>query len=141
LALAFAWAAAATETLSAGDATSLLTRYCHDCHDSNLQKGGLDLESLGAFSANHDPIVWEKILRKLDHRQMPPAGEARPSESDYAQAVAELSSALDQASLAHPRPGRTDALRRLKSHRVPQRHPRFAGRHDRPHGATAERRA
>ncbi|MFM9031862.1 MAG: DUF1587 domain-containing protein, partial [Opitutaceae bacterium] len=56
---------------------------------------------------------WEAVVRKLHHRQMPPPGEARPSEDAYREAVAELTGSLDRAAAAAPDPGRTDTLRRL----------------------------
>lgn len=96
-----------------GKTAGLLGQYCRDCHDGAVQKGGLNLESLGTFQAGRDAAAWEKILRKLEHRQMPPSGEPRPDDAEYGAAVAELSQRLDRAALAQPSPGRTDALRRL----------------------------
>lgn len=97
----------------AREASTLLTRYCADCHDADMQKGGLNLAALKPFESGQDAATWEKILRKLDHRQMPPAGEPRPSESEYTRAVANLATSLDHLAAIQPQPGRTDALRRL----------------------------
>ncbi len=44
---------------------------------------------------------------------MPPAGLPRPSEAEYRSVVSSLSSLLDHAAAASPRPGRTDTFRRL----------------------------
>jgi hypothetical protein len=44
---------------------------------------------------------------------MPPPGKKRPDEATYDAVLSQLDGALDQAAAAHPRPGRTDTLRRL----------------------------
>ena len=48
-----------------------------------------------------------------DLRLMPPPGEARPDESAYRSIVTQLTSSLDRSAGTHPRPGRTDSIRRL----------------------------
>jgi hypothetical protein len=57
--------------------------------------------------------VWEKVVRKLTARQMPPLGKARPDERTYESIVAALQSELDKIAAAAPNPGRTTTLRRL----------------------------
>ena len=97
-------------------ASSLLSAYCVDCHNPDTKKGNLSLEGLDAKNSAHlarDPALWEKVIRKLDHRQMPPIGEDRPAAPAYAKAVTELQTALDRLAAATPNPGRTDTFRRL----------------------------
>lgn len=60
-----------------------------------------------------DPAPWEKMLKRLKGRQMPPVEAFRPSEAEYRQAVQSLTGVLDRAAKVHPRPGRTEPLRRL----------------------------
>ncbi len=57
--------------------------------------------------------VWEKVVRRLRARQMPPSGEPRPEESTYDAVVSSLGDMLDAAAAEHPDPGRTDTFRRL----------------------------
>ena len=57
--------------------------------------------------------MWEKVVKKLRTRQMPPFGEARPAEAEYDTAVASLENALDREAKAKPNPGRTATIRRL----------------------------
>src|SRR4029077_8642700 len=57
--------------------------------------------------------VWEKVLRKIRARQMPPIGMPRPDEPTYDAAIASLETSLDGAGAANPDPGRTETLRRL----------------------------
>ena len=92
---------------------TLFEQYCYDCHDSSSQKGDLVLEDLDPKKAAAHPDIWEKVVRKLDHRQMPPLNEERPDDAAYRQIVALLSSQLDRAAASAPNPGRTDTFRRL----------------------------
>ena len=57
--------------------------------------------------------IWEKVVRKIRARQMPPLGSPRPDEATYEAAVSSLEAALDSAAAAEPNPGRTDTVRRL----------------------------
>jgi hypothetical protein len=60
-----------------------------------------------------DAATWEKVVRKLRGRMMPPAGLPRPDEATYNGLVSNLESSLDAAAAARPNPGRTDTFRRL----------------------------
>jgi hypothetical protein len=93
-------------------ATAVVKQYCYDCHDSDTQKGDLNLEALQVEVANHSE-TWEKVVRKMNARQMPPIGKTRPDEDTYNKTVAELSSALDKLAAKNPNPGRTETFRRL----------------------------
>src|SRR5256886_6308392 len=92
---------------------SLVDQYCAGCHDSEMKKGRLDFDSIRMEDVTKHPEVWEKVVRKLRARQMPPMGKARPEESTYEKVVARLSDALDRAAAEHPNPGRTETFRRL----------------------------
>ncbi len=87
--------------------------YCTSCHDAESAKGGLDLASLAAQEIGRDPQAWEKVVRRLRGRQMPPMGKDRPAEEAYDAVVAQLEGVLDRAAAERPNPGRTDTLRRL----------------------------
>ena len=92
---------------------AVVNEYCLTCHDADHEKGGLELESiLGQPVAAH-PAVWEKVVRKLRARQMPPVGKPRPNDASYQAVVAYLEGSLDRAAAAHPNPGRTATIRRL----------------------------
>ena len=57
-----------------------------------------------------DTATWEKVLRRVRGRTMPPVGLPRPKEADYQNLVATLETKLDAGKLD---PGRTDTFRRL----------------------------
>jgi len=92
---------------------TLVEDYCVSCHDDEEKKGGLSL-ALVSPDVARDPEVWEKIVRKLRARQMPPVGrKERPDEATYDATIRSLETLLDRAAAAHPNPGRTATIRRL----------------------------
>jgi hypothetical protein len=94
-------------------ASAVIKQYCYDCHDADMQKGKLNLEALQGKDIANDPNVWEKVVRKMNARQMPPIGKSRPDENTYEKTIAELAVALDRAAATNPNPGRTETFRRL----------------------------
>jgi hypothetical protein len=93
--------------------SKFVTRYCTDCHNADVKRGGLDLDRIKAQGVDTHPKLWEKVARKLAARQMPPAGKPRPDEKTYETFVAALEADLDRAATRRPNPGRTPTLRRL----------------------------
>ena len=91
----------------------VVNRYCLSCHNDRLKRGGLALDTVAAHDVGQNTEVWEKVLRKVRARQMPPVGMPRPDEATYEAAIASLETSLDRAAAAHPNPGRTATLRRL----------------------------
>jgi len=93
---------------------SLIDEYCVTCHDEAEKKGGLALDTVAAQDLSRNPDVWEKVVRKLRARQMPPVGrKERPDEAAYEAAISSLETSLDRASATKPNPGRTATIRRL----------------------------
>ena len=95
------------------DHPALIQRYCYDCHDTVSDKGDLDLETLQGSPIENHPDAWERVIRKLDERQMPPIGKDRPDNEIFDLLVAELAQQLDTHAESQPNPGRTQTLRRL----------------------------
>ena len=94
-------------------ARATLDRYCTGCHNSRLKTGGLVLEGAAADNPGAHPEIWEKVVRRLRVRSMPPAGLPRPDDITYNALISGLETSLDRAAAAHPNPGRTDTFRRL----------------------------
>jgi hypothetical protein len=86
---------------------ALVQQYCLGCHNDRLKTAGLSLEK---SSAEAHPGDWEKVVRRLRARQMPPQPLPRPKDVDYANAVKALEARLDKVPL---NAGRTDTFRRL----------------------------
>jgi mono/diheme cytochrome c family protein len=87
--------------------------YCLSCHDEDKKKGDLALDAVASLEVSRHPEVWEKVVRKLRARQMPPVGKDRPDDRGYDAIVSYLETSLDRAAAARPNPGRTAAIRRL----------------------------
>ena len=93
---------------------ALVDEYCLTCHDEDEKKGGLALDTVARQDVAQHPDVWEKVVRKLRARQMPPVGEGRGrTKPTYDAVIASLETSLDRAAAAHPNPGRTATIRRL----------------------------
>jgi hypothetical protein len=90
-----------------------LDRYCGTCHNERVKSGGLVLTGLDVSRPATDAATWEKVVRKLRGRMMPPAGLPRPDDATYDRLASDLESALDAAAAQQPNPGRTDTFRRL----------------------------
>src|SRR5207253_501629 len=104
---------AAPVRLSAQQSRAFLDRYCVTCHSERLKTGGLSLTQVDPAQASAQAELWEKGVRKLRTRFMPPANAAQPPEADRLAILTSLETALDVASANKPSPGRTDSLRRL----------------------------
>ena len=88
-------------------------QHCLDCHDRRTRRRAWLSMRFQHVDVERHPEVWEKVVRKLTARQMPPKDAPRPAERDYDAAVAWLESSLDAAAAKHPNPGRTETFRRL----------------------------
>jgi mono/diheme cytochrome c family protein len=98
---------------SAAQPGAVIQQYCVACHSDSLKTAGLSLATVSSENPGKDPEVWEKVVRRLRARGMPPAGLPRPDERTYDAVVSSLETSLDRAAAAHPNPGRTDTFRRL----------------------------
>jgi hypothetical protein len=87
--------------------------FCVECHNSEDRTAGLALDELSAEDVSRNPGPWEKVVRKLVGRQMPPADAIRPLGRTYDSVVSALAGALDREAAERPDPGRTDTFRRL----------------------------
>ncbi len=88
-------------------------RYCLGCHNASVKSGGLALDKVNPETAPGDAETWERVIRRLRVRSMPPVGAPRPDEKTYAALVSKLETSIDTAAAARPNPGRTDTFRRL----------------------------
>ena len=90
-----------------------LKQYCLTCHNDQIKTAGLTLAPLDVDRVGEHAATWEKVVRKLRVRMMPPPGSPRPDEAMYEALVAHLETGLDRAAAAAPNPGRTETFRRL----------------------------
>src|SRR6185369_10155382 len=71
---------------------AIIDRYCAGCHSDRTKAGGLSLQSVNPEDAAAAPEIWEKVVRKLRVRYMPPLGLPRPDEQTYNAVVGRLES-------------------------------------------------
>ena len=84
---------------------NLLSERCTKCHNATDWAGGVAFDTLSADDIAADAETWEKAVRKLRGRLMPPPGEPQPDQPSIDSFVAWMEGRLDQAAAAHPDPG------------------------------------
>ena len=57
--------------------------YCDTCHFGPKARAKLNLQELDFAHLDVNGETWEKVLRKLRTREMPPAGSPRPDAATY----------------------------------------------------------
>ncbi len=87
--------------------------FCVECHNGEDKVAGLALDVLSTQPIGQNAKEWEKVVRRMASRQMPPEDSIRPSARTYDSILATLSGSLDRAYAEKPRPGRTETFRRL----------------------------
>ena len=121
--------------------SGFVDQHCVACHNRDEKTAGLALDAISAEDVSRNSNDWEKVVRKLVARQMPPEGEVRPSKRTYDVVRLRCSqAALDRAAAERPNPGRTGHIPAAQPDRVPERHPRPPGARHRRHDVTADRR-
>ena len=87
-------------------------KYCSKCHNVTDWAGGIAFESLSPHEIPQDAETWEKAIRKLRGRLMPPAGNPQPDSQSVQSLVSWLETNIDTAAHGHSEPGRV-GLHRL----------------------------
>ena len=90
---------------------AVLDRYCVTCHNGQLRTTGLMLDAMDVEHVSEHAEAWEKVVRKLRARAMPPASRPRPDMATYGAVAEVLETALDHTAAADPNPGRTTTHR------------------------------
>ena len=91
-----------THTLATQDEPihEFVQTYCVDCHSGSDAERGFTIDELdfsaNAFSKPELAVTqFELVLRRLEARQMPPAGASRPSKKEYDSVAQILAKRLD----------------------------------------------
>ena len=83
-----------------------LDKYCIGCHSGPAPVAGLHLDTLDIANFETNGVTWEKLPRKLRHREMPPAGMPRPAAATYDALVKYIETGRDRLAEVKPNPGR-----------------------------------
>jgi hypothetical protein len=105
LAVGIAFASVPAALLAQSNATppapsAIVKAYCVSCHSGR----GLSLDQLDANQPSEDPETWERVVRQLRARTMPPMAAPRPDSHTYESTIVALTSALDRAAITTARP-------------------------------------
>ena len=91
---------------------ALAAKYCVTCHNSRAKTGGLVLEGVSPDDPAGGPDIWEKVIRKINSGEMPPAGMPSPGQPALKAFTAGLIRDLDAAASRVPYAG-PPVIRRL----------------------------
>ena len=100
-----------------GAVRSMLDAYCIGCHSSTARAGGVAFAGMSLDDIGSNAEVWEKAVRKLRGRLMPPPGSRQPDQAQVDAFIAALEDALDKdANVAgHPVAGRVPIQRMTRT--------------------------
>ncbi|HEY7445668.1 MAG TPA: DUF1592 domain-containing protein [Vicinamibacterales bacterium] len=103
-------------TAAAGPAEyrAWLNKYCVGCHSNRSAQPSnepVNLESASLDDVVTHAATWERVLRKLSVRAMPPQGSPHPAEPEYVAFTNWLSGSLDRAWAGRNNAGRYVAHR------------------------------
>lgn len=83
---------------------AFLQTHCYDCHDSETEKGGLNLETLALALEEREVIEkWVKVHDKVRDGEMPPKKKQRPPEDGvnaFLKSISRLLVQEDQSKVA-----------------------------------------
>jgi mono/diheme cytochrome c family protein len=94
-------------------ASATLKQYCVGCHSAALKTGGVVLDPASVNQVANNAETWEKAIRQLRARSMPPVPMPRPDAATYDRVASYIETELDRAAAAKPNPGDLPNLHRL----------------------------
>lgn len=96
-----------------GETRAAIEQHCMECHNPAEQSGGLVINPGALTEVGERAEVWEKVVRKVADRAMPPPERPRPSETQYLAIQTYLEGELDARAAAAPNAGVLPQLHRL----------------------------
>jgi mono/diheme cytochrome c family protein len=87
--------AAAPRPADAGAHLATMTQYCAACHNDKVRTADVSFEGVTAATVTAHPDLFEKAVRKMRGRVMPPPGARQPSPEALDGLVAWLENRLD----------------------------------------------
>lgn len=83
----------------------VIEQYCDKCHNTTDWAGGIAFDALSLDEIADDAETWEKAVRRLRGRLMPPPGNPQPSREEVAFTINWLETRLDAAAKDRASPG------------------------------------
>ncbi len=98
--IGLAGAASAQQTSQAPESSdpqlATVKQYCAGCHNDKAKIGGVSFQGVTAASVAQNPELFEKAVRKLRGRVMPPPGAKQPDSKAVDSLVSWLETSLDK---------------------------------------------
>ena len=94
-----------------GAPRQVLDKYCVTCHNEQRKTANLMLDRMDVEKVSDAAETWEKVIRKLRAREMPPRGMPQPDLDTRNGLVSWLETTIDHAAGARPDPGRVPVHR------------------------------
>src|SRR6187200_26757 len=91
-------AAAAAPAADAEKHLGTIKQYCVACHNDRTKTAGVSFEGMTPASISEHADVFEKAVRKLRGKVMPPPGSRQPDPATADALVAWLETTLDKAA-------------------------------------------
>jgi mono/diheme cytochrome c family protein len=89
-------AAPTTQPQESDAQIATVKQYCSGCHNDKAKIGGVSFEGIAAENIAQNPELYEKAVRKLRGRVMPPPGAKQPDGKAVDSLVAWLEDSLDK---------------------------------------------
>src|SRR5436189_3076514 len=90
--------APAPQTSAADAQLATIKQYCAGCHNDRAKTGGVSFDGITADSIGPKAELFERAVRKLRGRVMPPPGAKQPDGAAIDSLVSWLESSLDKAA-------------------------------------------
>jgi hypothetical protein len=86
---------------------AMVNKYCVECHNTTDWAGELALDTLDHSEAGipAEAETWEKVVRRMRGRLMPPPGEPRPANAELDSFVSWMEGNIDTVAVKHVEPG------------------------------------
>jgi mono/diheme cytochrome c family protein len=91
-------AVAPPQAAAADTQLATIKTYCAGCHNDRAKTGGVSFDGITAASVAEHPDLFEKAVRKLRGRVMPPPGAKQPETATVDSLVSWLETSLDKAA-------------------------------------------
>src|SRR5205814_858694 len=94
--------AAQTQTAppSSSPIQTVLDAYCITCHSATSRAGGVAFAGMPLDDIGKNAEIWEKAVRKMRGRLMPPPGSRQPDQPEVDAFVGALEDALDHVTVS-----------------------------------------
>lgn len=97
-----------------GSIRTMLDTYCVGCHSVTGRAGGIAFAGIPVDDIGANAEIWEKAVRKLRGRLMPPPGARQPSQAEVDAFIHTLESGLD-SNVARPIAGHVPIQRMTRT--------------------------